>query len=491
LADDMGYGDVSALNKVNCAFKTPNLDEMCEHGIFFTDAHSSSAVCTPSRYSILTGRYNWRSKLKSNVLSGYSPALIEPNRATIANLLKKKGYKTAIIGKWHLGMDFKKDKTFIERPNYEACIGVDYSAKIENSPITKGFDYYYGISASLDMPPYVYIENDHFTMIPSAETVGERRGMKKCWLRGPKADDFKHEEVLPKLTTKMLSKIEEFKKEPFLIYFPLTAPHTPLLPSEEFLGKSKTNEYGDFVLMCDDIVGQITKKLKEVGIYGNTIVIFASDNGCSPWVNFKELFGKGHNPNYIFRGHKADIYEGGHRIPLIVRWPEKIKFGGRCNQLVCLSDFLATIADYFGENLPDNVAEDSVSNLPLWFDSNSDEVRSDIVHQSIDGSLSIRKGNFKLELCPGSGGWSCPESGEVSYPIPGQENNTMTKFQLYNLKKDIKETLNIIDRYPKIASGLKTKLAKYILDGRSTPGTVQKNDGEQIWPTIKWFEEYL
>lgn len=406
---------------------------------------------------------------------------------TVANLLKKKGYKTAVIGKWHLGMDFKKDEAFVEVPNYETCPGVDYSARIENSPITQGFDYYYGISASLDMPPYIYIENDHFTMLPSSETAGEKRGMKKCWLKGPKAEDFKHEEVLPKLTMKCLSKIEKFQNEPFFIYFPLTAPHTPILPLKEFIGKSKTNEYGDFVLMCDDILGKITNKLKEIEIYDNTIVIFASDNGCSPWVNFKELAKKGHNPNYIFRGHKADIYEGGHRIPLIVRWPEKIKFGSRYDQLVCLSDFMATIADYFEEKLPDNVAEDSVSNLPLWLDPNVGEVRSDVIHQSIDGSLSIRKGDFKLELCTGSGGWSHPESGEVSYPVVGQE----AKFQLYNLKKDIKETTNIIDEYPKVAKNLEKLLAKYILDGRSTPGVPQKNDGERIWPTVKWFEKYI
>jgi arylsulfatase A len=479
LADDMGYGDISALNE-KCAFKTPNLDGMCKNGLAFTDAHASSAVCTPSRYSILTGRYNWRSRLKMDVLGGYSSALIEDGRMTVAHLLKKNGYRTAVIGKWHLGMDFEKDETFVELPEYEACIGVNYAGKIEKSPITNGFDYFYGISASLDMPPYIYIENDHFTMLPDRET--ENTG-KKFWRRGPTAPDFKHEEVLPRFTAKVLDKIDEYKDEPFFIYFPLPAPHTPILPSDKFIGKSGTNEYGDFVLMCDDVVGQVTKKLKETGIYDNTIVIYASDNGCSPMADFKELAQAGHNPNYIFRGHKADIYEGGHRIPLIVRWPEKIKGGNRCSRVVCLSDFMATMADYFEMKLPGGAAEDSVSNLSLWLDPSSAEVRNDIVHQSIDGSLSIRKGNFKLIMCPGSGGWS--------YPTPGQEDDNMPNFQLYDLNCDIQETTNVIETYPEIADHLKKILVKYVCEGRSTPGLPQKNDGSKIWQTVKWLEDII
>ena len=322
LADDMGYGDIRAFNE-KCPFETPHLDALCKNGVKFTDAHSSSAVCTPSRYSILTGRYNWRSRLKSSVVGGYSEPLIEEGRKTVANLFKENGYRTVMIGKWHLGMSFSKTPDFQEVPDFDACSGVDYKGRIARSPVSNGFDYYYGISGSLDMPPYVYIENDHFTEVPDHET--ESKG-KKYWRKGPTGAHFHHENVLDELTEKVTQEIENNKdgETPFFIYFPMPAPHTPILPGKEFQGKSGTNEYGDFVLHCDDVVGRLTEKLKETGLYDNTIVIYTSDNGCSPMADYKELEEKGHNPSYVFRGTKSDIYEGGHRIPLIVQWPEEL-----------------------------------------------------------------------------------------------------------------------------------------------------------------------
>jgi arylsulfatase A-like enzyme len=478
LADDMGYGDVSAFNE-NAGFKTPNFDQMCADGLAFHDAHASSAVCTPSRYSILTGRYNWRSRLKCDVQSGYSPALIEKGLMTIGDLFRQNGYKTMAVGKWHLGMDFEKEETFQFMSGYETCPGVNYAGKIENSPVTRGFDYFYGISASLDMAPYIYIENDRFTQLPDHET--EDTG-KRFWRKGPTAPGFVHYEVLPHLTKKVLDLIDENRDKPFFLYFPLPAPHTPILPLPQFQGKSHVNEYGDFVLQCDDIIGQITHRLKELNLYDNTILIYTSDNGCSPMADFKEMLAAGHNPSYIFRGHKADIYEGGHRVPLIVRWPARIKAGGTCEELVCLSDLMATMADYFGTGLPESAGVDSVSNLPLWLDPAGPAVREDAVHQSVNGSLSIRKGKFKLEMCPGSGGWS--------YPAPGEETPDMPQFQLYNLEEDIGEKINVIEQHPAIAEGLKKILAAYVRNGRSTPGPMQKNTGEEIWEAVKWLEEY-
>ena len=479
LADDMGYGDVSAFNE-NAAFKTPNFDGMAECGIRFTDAHASSAVCTPSRYSILTGRYNWRSRLKCGVMSGYSSALIEDGRMTVANLFKQAGYSTAAIGKWHLGMDFKKDETFVELPEFETCQGVDYSAKIERAPIVNGFDYYYGISASLDMAPYIYIENDRFTHMPDHETEDVE---KRFWRKGPTAPDFDHEQVLPHLTDKVLEKIDEYKdsENPFFIYYPMPAPHTPILPSPEFLGKSGTNEYGDFVLMVDHMVGKVIAKLKEAGIYEDTILVFTSDNGCSPMVNFEELLAAGHNPNYVFRGHKADIYEGGHRIPLLITWPNEIAPGGVCDKIVCLSDFMATMADILDIELPESAGVDSISNLPIWKDADCPSVREDVVHQSVLGHLSIRKGKYKLEMCAGSGGWS--------YPVPGEETPDMPRFQLYDLGKDISEKVNVINDHPAIANYLREILVSYVKNGRSTSGANQPNNGPEIWDAISWMEE--
>jgi arylsulfatase A-like enzyme len=475
LADDMGYGDVSALNE-NCAFKTEAFDAICKAGLAFTDAHASSAVCTPSRYSILTGRYNWRSRLKSSVLGGYSKPLIEEGRMTVASMLQSQGYYTAAVGKWHLGMDFAG--TFEEKPAHAATPDVDYSGRIRNSPLEKGFDYFFGISASLDMPPYIYIENDRFTALPARET--EDTG-KRFWRKGPTAEDFVHEEVLPRLTGKALSIIDEQAGRPFFLYFPLPAPHTPILPSAKFRGKSGTNEYGDFVLMCDDVVRQILEKLKEKGIYDNTILVFTSDNGCSPMAGFEELARYGHNPSYHFRGHKADIYEGGHRIPLLIQWPETIPPGRICHSTVCLSDLMATMADYLGVKLPDNAAEDSVSNLPLWKDPSGEAVRGETVHQSIDGSLSIRSGAWKLEMCPGSGGWSEPR--------PGTEAPGAPRFQLYNLAADIGEKVNVIGGNPEIAQKLRRRLAEIVRSGRSTPGSAQRNDGEPVWKTVQWLLE--
>ncbi|MCL2879891.1 MAG: arylsulfatase [Treponema sp.] len=477
LADDMGYGDVSALNE-KCAFKTPAFDSIFENGIAFTDAHASSAVCSPSRYSILTGRYPWRSRMKTGVLGGYSKALIRPERLTVGKMLQKEGYKTAAIGKWHLGMDFAGD--FTEQPRYSQCPDVDFGSKIENAPVTRGFDYYYGISASLDMPPYVYIENDRFTAVPERSIEGEKG--KRLYRSGPIADDFVLEDVLPCLTKKALDVIDNWAGEPFFLYFPLPAPHTPILPSPEFQGKSNTNEYGDFVLMCDDVVAQIIQKMKDRGIYDNTILVYTSDNGCSPLADFKELADAGHNPSYHFRGHKADIYEGGHRIPLLLQWPAMIQKGKRCSQTVCLSDLMATMADLLGIHLPEDAAEDSVSNLPLWKNpEHCPVIRQDTVHESINGSVSIRSGKWKLEMCPGSGGWSWPKPGEEAPDSPG--------FQLYDLENDVGEKINVINEYPDIVPPMRKRLAEIIRTGRSTPGAAQPNEGEAVWDTIRWLNE--
>ncbi|MBN3522964.1 sulfatase family protein [Paenibacillus apiarius] len=474
LADDMGYGDISCLND-NSKINTPNLDRLGKEGIIFTDAHSSSAVCTPSRYSILTGRYNWRSALKEGVLGGYSRSIIEQGRMTVADLLKQAGYYTACFGKWHLGLDWQKSG--------DTPAEVDFSKPIQNGPSDLGFDEFYGISASLDMPPYVYIENDKATQLPDQVTRNDDK--KGFWREGPTAPDFRHEEVLPRLTQKVLDRIEQFGassgSEPFFIYYPLPAPHTPILPTADFKGKSGTNLYGDFVLMCDDVIGLIMSKLESCGLADNTILVFTSDNGCSPSADYGELARVGHNPSYVFRGHKADIYEGGHRIPLLVRWPAQIAAGTIIEEPVCLVDFMATAADIAGLPLPDNAGEDSVSQLPLWLGQAREQpLREAIVHHSIDGSFSIRKGEWKLELCPGSGGWSDP--------MPGAEPEGTPSFQLYRLSEDIGERHNLAERHPEVVLELKELLTRYIKDGRSTPGKPQPNTGAPRWGQLHWMQ---
>lgn len=498
LADDMGYGDVSAFNE-DAGFKTPNLDKMCEEGMSFCDAHTTSSLCTPSRYGILTGRYNWRSELKSDVLCGFSNALIEEGRVTIAEMLRQSGYNTAAIGKWHLGMNFAKTENYTEenrkaylmdasdREFFYAPDGIDYKGEIKNSPITKGFDYFFGISGSLDMPPYVYIENDHFTEEPDHETFSFGDGRIKTgnafWRKGPTGPSFVHEEVLPTFTNKVLDKIDEYKNDdkPFFIYFPLNAPHAPLLPTKEFRGKSGINDYADYVLMVDDVVGKVTNKLKEAGIFENTIVVFTADNGCSWVADIPELLEHGHNPSYIFRGLKADIFEGGHRVPFIVTYPELIKAGTKSDALISLSDMMATMADIVGYNIEDDMAEDSVSNLPLWKEE-TEQVREDIVHQSGDGSLALRRGNFKLEMCAGAGGF-------FTFPFEEKDLVGLPEIQLYKLDDDISEKKNVYEEYPEVVEDMKKVLKEYVFNGRSTPGKPQKNNGEQIWEKAKWLAE--
>ncbi len=478
LADDMGYGDVSCLNPES-KIRTRHLDRLAAEGMRFADAHASSAVCTPSRYSILTGRYNWRSSLKEGVTWGYSPPLIEPDRLTVASFLKAKGYATACIGKWHLGWRWAKNG-----PRDE---DVDYRQPIAAGPLAYGFDHFFGISASLDMPPYVYVRDDRVTAVPDRHDPGnDLPGARPdgepgfgFWRPGPIAPDFCHAEVLPTLTRAAISWLEQNAKnrQPFFLYFPLPAPHTPILPSAAFQGKSGTNPYGDFCLMVDDVVGQIMATLERLGQAANTIFIFTSDNGCSPMADFPGLAKLGHHPSYHFRGHKADIYEGGHRIPLIIRWPERIAAGGLCEETVCLVDLLRTMADILEASIPDNAGEDSVSNLPLW-EGKFTVGREATVHHSLDGSFSIRQGRWKLELCPGSGGWS--------YPRPGKECEGLPPIQLYDLHADIGERRNLQAEHPDIVRRLTDLLARYVRDGRSTPGAPQPNTGPRRWPQLAW-----
>jgi arylsulfatase A len=475
MADDMGYGDVSCLNE-SSKIRTRHLDRMAQAGMVFTDAHATSAVCTPSRYSILTGRYNWRSRLKKGVLGGYSTHLIEPGRMTVASLLKKHDYHTAMIGKWHLGWDWA---TTDGNPARSDGGNVDFSGPVTNGPDSCGFDYYYGHCGSLDMAPYVYVENGMATAQP--DRITEDTGKFTWWRKGPTASDFQHEDVLPNFTRRSVRFIEERAAtgEPFFLYFPLPAPHTPILPTQEFRGKSGTNAYGDFCLQVDDVIGRIMDALERVGISDNTILIFTSDNGCSPQADFGQLADLGHRPSYVFRGHKADIYEGGHRIPLIVRWAEVIRPGSVSAETVCLCDILATCADIVGIDLPDNAGEDSVSNLPVWHGKSLDaSLREATIHHSIDGSFSIRKGKWKLEMCSGSGGWS--------YPRPGEECKGLAPIQLYNLATDIGEQRNVYNDHPDVVEEMKALLTKYVESGRSTPGTKQGNTGPVEWEQLWW-----
>ena len=478
LCDDLGYGDVKCLNPQG-KIATPNLDKLAATGMHFTDVHSSSSVCTPTRYGVITGRYNWRSKLQSSVLGGLSPRLIEPGRLTVAQLLKNNGYHTAAIGKWHLGMDWvKKEGKEVNELNIESADqvhNVDYAQPIRNGPNSVGFDYYFGISASLDMVPYTFIENDRVTKLPTVDKdfplfLGRAQG--RCRL-GPAAPDFEVEDVLPTLTAKAIAHVQSRAAaakagKPFFLYLPLPAPHTPIAPTKEWQGRSGLNHYADFVMQTDHAIGQLMAELDRQGLAENTLVIVTSDNGCSPQADFPALLAKGHNPSHEFRGHKADIFDGGHRIPFLVRWPARVKAGGKSGQLLCLTDFMATAADIIGAKLPANAAEDSVSFLPALLGQDKAPLREAVVHHSINGSFAIRQSNWKLELCRDSGGWSDPRPGNAKAA-------GLPPVQLYDLATDISEKTNVQDKHPEIVARLTKLLEKYVADGRSTPGAPQQN----------------
>jgi arylsulfatase A len=477
LADDLGYGDVSCLNKES-KINTMNIDKLASPGMIFIDAHSGSAVSSPTRYGILTGRYSWRSTLKAGVLDGYSPALITPGRRTIADILRDRGYNTAAIGKWHLGWEWNNVDKGVD--------SVDFSKPVINGPTTLGFDYFFGIHASLDMPPYVYVENDMPTSIPDRITSGNNISYGNpgydgsYWREGPTGADFRHEECLPEIVRHSVTYIEKNapSDKPYFLYLALPAPHTPILPSEEFRGKSGLNPYADFVLMVDYEVGEVMKAVNNSGEADNTLVVFVSDNGCSPWADFATLKEKGHYPSYIFRGYKADLYDGGHRIPCIIHWPSKMRNSSTQDQTICLNDFFATFASLTGYKLKDNEGEDSYNILPLILNPEYKKaIREATVHHSINGNFSLRKDNWKLLFSAGSGGWS--------YPRPGKEEEGLPKIQLYDLQTDPGETTNLQNEYPLIVRDLSGILKKYIIDGRSTPGATQKNDGKFPWKEVE------
>jgi arylsulfatase A-like enzyme len=467
MADDMGYGDLGCYGAMQ--IPTPNIDRLAAQGIRFTDAHSPSALCTPTRYGVLTGRYCWRTRLKKGVIYGHSKPLIEPKRLTVPSLLKQHGYETACIGKWHLGFDWAlKDK---RKETKEDGTNTDYTKPVKNGPLAYGFDYFFGISASLDMPPYCFIENDRTVGIPSLEKHPYNTLQKKGFM----PPGWKDENVGPEFTRKAINFIENNVKtrpnKPFFLYLPISAPHTPCTPPDFIKGRSSAGVRGDMVTEVDWTAGQILDTLDRLNISENTLIIVTSDNGALT-VGLPDWAGEplakydiehfGHKPNGLLRGQKADIYDGGHREPFIARWTGKIKPGSTSNELICLIDLMATCAAIVGAKLPGDAAEDSYNILPVLLDKKLDvPIREALVHHSGEGMFSIRQGRWKLVLGRGSGGFSIPPHIE---PKPHQPQG-----QLYNLQTDPAETNNLWANNPQIVKHLTNMLNRYKKQGYSRP----------------------
>jgi len=447
LADDMGYGDVSCLNNES-KISTIAMDRIASEGMVFTDAHASSAVCTPSRYSILSGRYAWRGRLQRGVLGPFDPPLLEDDLITLPQMLRESGYRTACVGKWHLGMDWMGinqdginclEYGWKSQERVDLGWRVDYDAPIRKGPCDFGFSYYFGVDVP-NFPPYCFIENNRTLGRPNLPKPDEMFGCP-----GPMIKGWEFESIMPVLEQKAIDFIRQIAEddEPFFLYFSMTGPHTPIAPVNKFIGKSRAGIYGDFVTQLDATIGLIDKTLQSCGISENTILIVTSDNG-SPGRNGSleapgtviETFG--HNPSWILRGMKGDTWDGGHRIPFIVKWPKKIKPGKRTAELVCLTDLMATFAESVGARRPDT-AQDSVSLIPL-FKGEGKPVRNMVVHHGSDGLFGIRKGKWKLIFGTGSGGFS-PDPPLTEYsPL----------VQLYDMEGDIREERNLCFERPDI-----------------------------------------
>lgn len=450
LADDLGCGDLGCYNKAS-KISTPSMDRLAAEGMRFTDAHSPSGVCTPTRYGILTGQYAWRGRLKQGVLHGYDPLLIEPGRTTVASLLRKHGYATHCVGKWHLGLGEAKT--------------TDYDRPLRPGPLSLGFDTFFGIPASLDMDPYLFIR-DEAPVRKATEKIAasksRREGGGGFWRGGAIAPGFKHEDVLPELTREALAVIsrhsERSDRRSMFLYFALTSPHTPWMPVKEYQGKSKAGWYGDFVMQTDAVVGQVVKALKTAGLEDNTLLIVTSDNGAH-WTP-EDVRKFHHESANGRRGQKSDIWEGGHRIPFLARWPEKIKAGSTSDELICLSDLLATCAELVGQKLPADAGEDSESILPVLLGKKVEQpIHQAVVHHSGGGMFAIRQGDWKLIDGLGSGGFSAPHTEK---PMPDGP-----KGQLYNLARDPAEQDNRYLKEPRVVKRLSELLEKYRKEGHS------------------------
>jgi arylsulfatase A-like enzyme len=477
-ADDLGYGDVQSYNPERGKIPTPNIDKLASQGMRFTDAHSSSGVCSPSRYTLLTGRYHWRSKLQNSIVGLWEKPLITPDRLTIGGLAKKSGYRTACIGKWHLGWDWPiaegKKKFFSSGANngkgtptatdeQKAAWKDTFSKPIPGGPTAVGFDEYFGTDVP-NWPPYCFIENDRTVGIPSAFAAAALLEKNQASKQGPALEGWTLEPILPALGDRASAFIEREAKtpEPFLLYLPLTAPHTPLAVNEEWKGKSGLGLYADFVMETDAVIGRVLDALEKSGAATNTLVVLTSDNGTAPYIGVEELEAKGHFPSGPLRGYKSDAWDGGHRVAFIVRWPGMVKAGSECGALVSQADLMATFAEALGTKLADNQGEDSFSLMPL-LKGGMGSIRENAVSASISGVPALRLGDWKYIAAPGSGGWG--KGGDQSQPL-----------QLYNLAEDIGENNNLAAKDTERLAQMQGLLESIIEKGRSTPGPDQKND---------------
>ena len=448
LADDQGYGEARSFNP-DLPIATPGIDRIANEGMRFTDAHSGAANCTPTRYGLLTGRYSWRTRLQSGVLKSGTDPLIAENMLTVPVLLKKHGYRTAIVGKWHLGFHYEMPAGNRMDDAARVARTVPVESRVIEGPITRGFDTYHGYHNGGEIR--TWIENDR--VVEHLES---------------------YEEMLPRIRETSVNYLRERGKEkdgPFFLYVSLSSPHTPIAPGSEWQGRSGLGDYADFVMQTDDVVRQILDSLDEAGLAENTLVFFTTDNGTSRPAPVAELRRQGYDPTYGLRGRKSDAWEGGHRVPFVVRWPGVIKPGSTSDDTIVHNNLLATVADILKVEVPDDAGADSFSILPLLQGRiNGEPTHPYVIHHSTKGCFAIRQGKWKLVACQGSGGYSKGDDGQPA--------------QLYDLEADPYEQVNLIRTEPKQAGYLADLLELAVANGRSNPGSRLANDVPvDIWKT--------
>ncbi len=472
--DDQGYGDASCLNP-EAKFKTPNLDRLAREGITFTDGHCSDTVCTPSRYGLLTGRYSWRTELKRGVFGAERPCLIAEGRMTLASLLRDHGYQTAMVGKWHLGMDFPGDRNTR-----------DWSQPVKDMPLDKGFDYFWGIPASMNYGVLAWFEGRHakvpptqytqkkpnkialsdYRIMPPYDKTAKVAPADQVKSKLEVAPDFIDIECLDRFTTKAIEWMRQRdRNKPFFLYLPYTSPHKPVIPMKRFRGQGKAGAYGEFMIETDWHVGRILEFLDQERLVENTLVVFTSDNG--PENTWKQRASKfSHQSNGQYREGKRSIYEGGHRVPFFIRWPAGItKPGLKYHGPVCQTDLLATFAEMLGVKLPAGAGEDSQSLFRVLTEGTTLK-RVPMIHHSSSGGFAIRESKWKLVMGTGK----------------------RKQRELYDLSSDPGESNNVIAKHPDIAKRLEGTLTQIVVNGRSTPGDPASNDTE-YWIDLFWMDE--
>jgi arylsulfatase A-like enzyme len=468
LADDFGYGDAPCYNS-DGKVPMPNIDRLAAEGMKFTDAHSGSSVCTPTRYGLLTGRYAWRTRLQRGVFYSYDAPLIAADRLTVPGLLKQRGYHTACIGKWHLGWDWPLPK------NAREGATPDFTQPIAGGPTTRGFDVYFGTHVP-NQAPYIFIDQDRTVGQPTA-TI-ERDPVQLVGRGGPGLPGWKFEDILPTITARAVKYVDDraAAKQPFFLYFPLTTPHEPISPSKKFQGKSGINPLADLMMETDWAVGEVLAALDRHGLTNDTLVFFIADNGHATYTGLQPLLDAGHKPSGPLRGYKTDIYEGGHRVPCLVRWPGRIAAKSECDATICHTHLLATCAELLGAKLPADSGEDSASILPLLRGQTpSASPQEAIVNHAASGRFAVRRGKWKLifpDAPKGVGG--------------GNSTDGPQELELFDLVADLGETANVAKENPEVVVELTRLLERLVADGRSTPGAPQKNDVEvDIWKRAK------